>query len=109
MDYNKFKNRLKFVDTRVEIVDDELCNKYEQMINDGQALPEDIMYETKYNTNGDKYYEFYREASNEEIATLLEISKAHNLRKISRALTFFMGLMITFLCFAGLAYILSYL
>lgn len=67
-----------------EIVDPELIEKYQQIIDKGERLPEGIVY--KEYING---FRFYKECSQEQIKVRLELSKAKNLLSIASSLKFF--------------------
>ena len=89
MNYDKFKNKLDFLDTTVQITDAEQCKQYSAMVNNREQLPVGITYISKYNSHGQKYYAFYRRATDDEIKTLIEISNARSLKRTGDSLHFF--------------------
>ena len=89
MSYTNLRNRLTFMDTRIEIEDSEEYKEYAATVASGKSLPAGITYETGYDTFGNPRMIFYREATNEEIKELLEIQNAKSLKRTGDALHFF--------------------
>ncbi len=89
MNYNNFKDKLQFLDTTIKVEDKEECARYEALLKENKDGPKGITYITKYDDNGNRYYEFYRKATNEEIKTLIEIANAKSLKRTGDALHFF--------------------
>lgn len=89
MDYNNFKDKLQLLDTAIKVEDKEECAKYEALLKENKDGPKGITYITKYDDNGNRYYEFYRQATNEEIKALIEIANAKSLKRTGDALHFF--------------------
>ena len=108
MSYNDLKDRLGFLNTKIEIVDIDEYNKYFSCWKSGQPLPDNITYKTIYSNTDEEDVIFYREATDEEIKVMIEISNARSLKRTGDALHFFkvltiISLLLTFgIFFIGL-------
>ena len=89
MSYNDFRNRLDFLDTKVEITDIDTCRQYTALVNNKEQLPAGVTYISKYSSKGNQYYAFYRPATDEEIKTIIEISNAKSMKRTGDSLHFF--------------------
>lgn len=107
--YTNLQDRLKFLNTKIEIVDDKELNTYMEMLNNSQQLPEGISYVNTYDVTGNAKRVFYREATNEEIKEMIEISNAKSLKRTGDALHFFKILTIVGLVGSALIYLIALL
>ena len=110
MSYKNLKNRLNFLETTIEIDNEDEYIKYSNMLKNKETLPTGITYVTTYDQIGNQRYVFYREATDEEIKTIIEISNAKSLKRAGDSLHFFKVLVIVMiLTSVGISLLLLFL
>ncbi len=109
MSYRNLKDKLTFLNTKVKIDNKEEYDKYSNMLANKEELPENITVVDSYDAIGNKYEIFYREANDEEIKEIIEISNAKSLKRTGDALHFFKILIILGLVFSVGTFLISLL